>query len=153
MVYTLFAFGRERRIALTSVADGLLTAGGALVLVRVIGLEGAPLASLIGVCAVSIPLHLRALTRDLSIRMEDVFAWREWCWRFLIAAAASLAIGLAIGKASFVQAAIGATLATGIYLLLTFRPVLDSPLGPYLVDVAPAWTRRFFRASGEPAGV
>jgi O-antigen/teichoic acid export membrane protein len=149
MVYTLFAFGRERRIAMTSIADGLLTAGGALVLVHAIGVEGAPVASLIGVSAVSIPLHLRALTKDLSIGLGDVFAWREWAWRFLVAAGASLALGLAVSDASFVQAALAAVLATSAYLLLTFRPVLASPLGPYLVAVAPAWTRRFVPAPRE----
>jgi hypothetical protein len=40
-----------------------------------------------------------------------------------------------------------------VYLLLTVKPVLASPLGPYLGGVAPPWTRRFVRAPGEPARV
>lgn len=153
MIYTLFAFGRERRIALTSVADGLLTTCAALVLVRVMGMQGAPLASLLGVCAISIPFNLRALTRDLSIRLTDVFAWWPWGWRFMVAAAVALALGLGFRSASFIHAVAAAGLATGVYLLLTFQPVLASPLGPYLADVAPPWTRRFIRTAGQPAGV
>jgi O-antigen/teichoic acid export membrane protein len=153
MVYTLFAFGQERRIALTSVADGAVTAGGALLLVPVLGLQGAPLASLAGVLAVSIPLNLRALTRDLSIGVPDVFGWWPWGWRFLLAAAVSLALGLSIQSASFIFAAVAAGTAAGTYLLLTFKPILASPLGPYLADVAPVWTRRFVRTRSEPASV
>lgn len=153
MVYTLFAFGRERRIALTSVTDGLLTTGGALVLVRMCGIQGAALASLLGVSAVSIPLNLRALTRDLSIGAGDVFAWWPWGLRFLVAAGIALAIGLGGGTSSFALAAASACAATAAYLLLTVRPVLASPLGAYVSDIAPAWTRRFLPAPGQPAGV
>jgi O-antigen/teichoic acid export membrane protein len=153
MIYTLFAFGRERRIALTSVADGVLTTCAALILVRSIGMKGAPLASLLGVCAISIPLNLRALTRDLSISAADVFAWWPWGWRFGISLIVALALGLFFRSASFIHAAAAASIATTVYVLLTFRPVLASPLGPYLADVAPLWTRRFVRTPGEPARV
>jgi O-antigen/teichoic acid export membrane protein len=153
MVYTLFAFGRERRIAVTSVADGTLTTCAALVLVRALGINGAPLASLIGVCAISIPFNLRALTRDLSIGVKDVLSWWPWGSRFLIALAVALALGFAVRSGSFVHAVAAACIATTVYLLLTFKPVLASPLGPYLVGVAPPWTRRFVRAPGEPARV
>ena len=53
---------------------------------------------------------------------------------------------------AFFAAAAAAT-AAGTYLLLTFKPVLASPLGPYLADVAPVWTRRFVRTRSEPASV
>jgi O-antigen/teichoic acid export membrane protein len=152
MVYTLFAFGRERRIAITSVTDGLVTTCGALILVRLIGIHGAPLASLIGVCAVSIPLNLRALTRDLSLGVGDVFAWWPWGWRFLVAASGACLLGLGVGSASFLHAAAAASAAAALYLVLTVRPVLASPLGPYLAGIAPVWTRRFLGAAGQPAG-
>ncbi len=145
MVYTLFAFGRERRIALTSLVDGLLTTAAALVLVRGLGMQGAPIASLLGVCLVSIPLNLRALTAELGIGLRDVFGWWNWGWRFLLTAAGALALGSRLESPSFVHAAGAACAAAGVYLLLTLKPVLASPLGPYLAGVAPAWTRRFVR--------
>jgi O-antigen/teichoic acid export membrane protein len=153
MVYTLFAFGRERRIALTSVADGLVATCGALVLVRAFGVEGAPLASLAGVCCVSIPLNLHALRKDLSIASHELFAWWPWAWRFLVAAACALALGMGMDSASFLHAAAAAAIAASIYLVLTVKPVLASPLGPYLASAAPVWTRRFVRAPGQPARV
>jgi O-antigen/teichoic acid export membrane protein len=153
MVYTLFAFGRERRIALTSVADGLLTTAGAFLLVRPFGVEGAPIASLVGVCFVSLPLNLRALRSDLGINWRQVFAWWDWGWRFLLAAAGAVLLALLTAPGSFVHAAGAAAIAVMAYLLLTIKPVLASPLGPFVAAVAPVWTRRFVRAAGEPARV
>ncbi len=153
MVYTLFAFGRERRIALTTFGDGLLTAAAAFVLVRVMGVNGAPVAALLGVCLVSLPLNVRALRGELGIGFREVFAWWDWGWRFVATAAAALALGLRLETPSFTNAAAAAFAAGAVYLLLTFKPVLASPLGPYLVDIAPAWTRRFVRAPEQPASV
>ncbi len=153
MVYTLFAFGRERRIAITSVTDGLLTGVAAVVLIRQLGIAGAPLASLAGVCLVSIPSNLRALRHELGIGLREVFAWWDWGWRFLVTAAGALALGLRLDTPSFFDAAAAALVSVLVYLALTFKPVLASPLGPYIVRVAPAWTRRFVRAPEQPASV
>jgi O-antigen/teichoic acid export membrane protein len=153
MVYTLFAFGRERRIALTSLSDGLLTTVAAIVLVRSIGITGAPIASLLGVGLISIPMNVRALTAELGIGLRDVFAWWDWGWRLLLAAAGALALGYQLESASFLHAAAAASAAAGVYLVLTVKPVLASPLGPYVAGVAPAWTRRFFRVQEQAARV
>lgn len=153
MVYTLFAFGRERRIAITSVTDGLLTGAAAIVLIRQLGIAGAPLASLAGVCLVSIPLNLRALRHELGIGLREVFAWWDWGWRFLVTAAGALALALRLDTPSFFGAAAAALISVLVYLALTFKPVLASPLGPYIVRVAPAWTRRFVRAPEQAASV
>jgi O-antigen/teichoic acid export membrane protein len=151
MVYTLFAFGRERRIALTSVSDGLVTTASAFLLVRTIGIEGAPLGSLIGVCSVSLPFNIRALRRDLGVSLPQLFAWWDWGWRFLVVAAAALALAFFVTAGSFAQAAAAAGAAGATYVALTFKPVLASPLGPFVAAVIPAWTRRFVRMPGAPA--
>lgn len=153
MIYSLFAFGRERRIALTSVADGLLTALSAVVLVHQFGIVGAPLGSLVGVCLVSIPFNLRALRHELRIDLPDVFAWWDWGWRFAVCSAAALAVGLQLDTPSFLHAAAAAGGTAVVYLLVTFKPVFASPLGPYIARVAPAWTRRFVPTPEQPAGV
>ena len=153
MVYTLFAFGRERRIALTSFADGLVTAGAALVLVRLLGISGAPLGALIGVCCVSLPAHVRALRAELSIGLREVFAWWSWAWRFLLTAGGALVLAGRLDTPSFLYAAAAAAATAAIYILLTVRPVLASPLGPYVAGIAPAWTRRLIRNPEQPASV
>ena len=62
-IYTLFCFGNERRLALTTAADGIVGVIAMLALVPWLGLYGAALGSLIGTATVSLPLNLSALAR------------------------------------------------------------------------------------------
>ena len=55
LLYTLFCFGYERRLALTSVADGLVGLWSMVLLVPVLGLYGAVLGSLVSIALVSLP--------------------------------------------------------------------------------------------------
>jgi len=63
-VYALFCFGNERRLAVTSIADGLTGLVAMLVLVPRLGLHGAALGPLLATCLVSLPNNLRALARE-----------------------------------------------------------------------------------------
>src|SRR6185369_8701133 len=71
-VYTLFCFGYERQLALTALADGMVTALGALVLVRYVGPIGAPLASILGVAVMSLPVNLRSTAKELGVSVTEV---------------------------------------------------------------------------------
>jgi len=82
-VYTLFCFGNERRLALTSIADGLVALISMLVLVPMLGLYGAAIGSLIGTCAVSLPNNFAALGRELGAPpIEFLRPLRPWLMRF-----------------------------------------------------------------------
>jgi O-antigen/teichoic acid export membrane protein len=82
-IYTLFCFGNERRLALTSIADGLVALVSMLVLVPMCGLYGAALGSLIGTCAVSLPNNFAALGRELGASpIEFLRPLRPWLMRF-----------------------------------------------------------------------
>jgi len=82
-IYTLFCFGNERRLALTSIADGLVGLVSMLVLVPMIGLYGAALGPLIGTCVVSLPNNFAALGRELGASpMEFLRPLRPWLMRF-----------------------------------------------------------------------
>jgi O-antigen/teichoic acid export membrane protein len=82
-IYTLFCFGNERRLALTSIADGLVALVSMLVLVPMFGLYGAALGSLIGTCAVSVPNNFAALGRELGASpIEFLRPLRPWLMRF-----------------------------------------------------------------------
>jgi len=64
LVYTLFCFGYERRLVLTSVAEGLLGLLVMVLLVPVLGLSGAALGSIVSIACISLPLNLRALAHE-----------------------------------------------------------------------------------------
>ena len=82
-IYTLFCFGNERRLALTSIGDGLVALISMLVLVPMFGLYGAALGSLIGTCAVSLPNNFAALGRELGASpIEFLRPLRPWLMRF-----------------------------------------------------------------------
>ncbi len=70
LVYALFCFGYERRLSLTTLADGAVTLLSSLALLSMYGPIGAALGSILGALAVSIPLNHRALGREL-----DSTAW------------------------------------------------------------------------------
>ena len=72
LIYTLFCFGHERRLALTSVADGLVGLAMMLVLVPLLGFYGAVLGSLTSLALVSLPANLRALAREEGGSPVDV---------------------------------------------------------------------------------
>jgi O-antigen/teichoic acid export membrane protein len=82
-IYTLFCFGNERRLALTSIADGLAGLISMVVLVPMFGLYGAAIGSLIGTCAVSLPNNFAALGRELGAPpIEFLRPLRPWLMRF-----------------------------------------------------------------------
>src|SRR5688500_11170430 len=85
IVYTLFSLGGERRISITTLADGLVTVCTSVLLVRALGVVGAPLGSLIGVTIVSVPANLRGLAErsgvPISVWVRPFWAWG---WRFIL---------------------------------------------------------------------
>jgi O-antigen/teichoic acid export membrane protein len=82
-IYTLFCFGNERRLALTSIADGLVALVSMAVLVPMMGLYGAAIGSLIGTCAISLPNNFAALGRELGASpIEFLRPLRPWLMRF-----------------------------------------------------------------------
>jgi O-antigen/teichoic acid export membrane protein len=66
LVYSLFAFGHERRIALTALADGAITLMLSVVLAASLGVVGVPLAFLCGALLVSVPAHLKGLAFEVG---------------------------------------------------------------------------------------
>src|SRR2546428_14192471 len=81
----MFCFGNERRISLTTLADGTLTVIASLMLIRLLGPIGAPLGSLTGLCLISLPANLTAVARDSGVAMwSAVYGLRAWFSRFMI---------------------------------------------------------------------
>lgn len=71
---TLFCFGYERQISITGLLDGLLTTVGTVWLVSKLGVIGAPLASIVSVLAISLPINLRAVASEMSVTTRSFAA-------------------------------------------------------------------------------
>ena len=146
IVLTLFSLGGERRISLTTLADGALTVIGTIVLVRAVGIIGAPIASLLGGVVVSLPANLLGLRARAGI---PVLAWIRplagWAWRFGVLAAAAWAAARLDIPATFVglaavSVAIGAVVAV-IMAPVALRPPLGAYVAPRLGRFRPGWPR------------
>jgi O-antigen/teichoic acid export membrane protein len=133
VLYTLFALGGERRIALTTLADGIVTVIASVILVANIGVIGAPIGSMIGVVLVSLPANLRGVARASGL---SPLAWMTplwgWTWRFvLLGVGAFLASRLAIPAT--IPALVATTVTVGAIVAGVMAPVaLRAPLGPYV---------------------
>lgn len=139
VIYTLFCFGYERQLSLTSLADGVVSVGGAAILLWLLGPIGAPLASIAGVVLVSLPVNIRSVAREMGLS-ATAFMARSWLlvvWTLLVGSLAAVA-GAAIGGDSLPQTLAAMTTATGLYLVAVVPIAWRGPLGPYLRRLSPA---------------
>ncbi|HEV3470242.1 MAG TPA: oligosaccharide flippase family protein [Pyrinomonadaceae bacterium] len=129
----VFSFGHEKRLCLTSLADGVVTVGAAAVLTSALGAVGAPLGSILGVCAVSLPLNLAAVLRERGFSKPMLAeALRPWLWRFGAVAAAACLVARNWTPEGFGSLGVAAAAAGLAYLLLMLPAALQDPLGIYV---------------------
>jgi O-antigen/teichoic acid export membrane protein len=150
-VYALFCFGHERRLALTALADGLVTIGAGIAFVAAFGIVGGPLAALVAVIVVSIPLNLRALSMETGTsRAELIGSLTPWAVRFVIAAAIVATAGRIVHPTTFVMLAVTVFASAGIYAAAVAASILQSPAGIYLQPILASAGRRFAPARLRP---
>ncbi|MGB8509813.1 MAG: oligosaccharide flippase family protein [Pyrinomonadaceae bacterium] len=131
--YILFAFGHERRLAITALIDGVVTVGAGIMLTRWLGLVGAPLASIIGVCLVSLPGNVSALAGANATPVKGLMrALAPWFWRFCLLALAAGTFARYFTPDNFTALAATASLTAGLYLLVMLPVVWRDPLGAYI---------------------
>jgi O-antigen/teichoic acid export membrane protein len=132
-VYTLFAFGHERRLSLTSLGDGAVTLATSAVLVWRYGLIGAPIGSILGVAAVSLPANFIALSRETGATpVHIVWELRGWMARFALASITCVVAGRVIQPLSFWPLAATGMIAAIVYAGLMLPLALEPPLGSYV---------------------
>jgi O-antigen/teichoic acid export membrane protein len=153
--YTLFCFGRERRLAITGVADGVVTVVSMILLIPQLGAYGAVIGSLIGICVISLPNNLRALAREEGVSLSAaVEPLRSWFVRLALAAGLlTVAIAAWVAEGFWAIVIIG-TLVGGSYLVLMFPVLCAPPLGSILVPRLRGWVafvpHRFRRLANQP---
>lgn len=127
LINTIFCFGYERWISLVSLVDGAVTIATAIVLVHFFGPIGAPLGGIAGVCLISLPMNLWALSRELNTSAGCLLApIRGWAMRMVFLGTAAALIQRSFAWHSFpLMAAVGAG-SLFLYLLIML-PVASSP--------------------------
>jgi O-antigen/teichoic acid export membrane protein len=131
--YALFCFGRERRLCLTALADGLISVGAVFLLVRSYGLIGAPLGVITGACLVSLPANLKGLAResDTSV-MKLMEPLAPWFVRFAFLAAITGTLARFWIPHTLVLVGLTAVAVAIVYGGVMFPLALRSPLGQYV---------------------
>ncbi len=147
-VYALLCFGYEQRISLTNLLDGFVTGSAAILLVWILGPIGAPLASIVGVCLVSLPGNVAALAREVGESAGSLIVpLRPWFARFLVlAGGASAMAGLELPRLFLVL--VGGSISVAVVYCAVMLPVaLKPPLGSYVrLRIDPLLLKWFGRA-------
>ncbi len=142
---TVFYFGHQRRMSLTNLADGFVTVVSSVVLVRLAGVGGALVGSIIGACLVSLPLNLWAIAADTGSNIVSVTKaiLTGWMWRFVL-------IGSLVGYIAFHwspknlgEALAAATAVTIAYASFMLPNLMRAPLGDYVKPLLGSFRNRF----------
>jgi hypothetical protein len=130
--YTIFCFGHERQISITTLLDGAVTVLTSVGLIKVFGVIGAPIGSLLGVCLMSLPRNLSTLARETGVSASTLIAslW-PWFWRFLIAAVVAAKLGQ-FGTPDITSLAVITIVVFLVYALLILPVAMRSPLWTYV---------------------
>jgi O-antigen/teichoic acid export membrane protein len=133
LIYTLFCFGYERRLAITALFDGLVTIGAMTIFLHLYGILGAPLGTITGVCIVSLPANLRTLAREseVSVRVLIRPLW-PWFIRFSALATAAAVVARIWSPSALWLIGLTAIVAALVYALVMLPIALGSALGIYV---------------------
>jgi O-antigen/teichoic acid export membrane protein len=156
--YVLFAFGgHDRRLALTSLADGLVTAVSLLGLTSAFGVIGTGAGMLAGVCLVSLPANLSALSRTGTVTPAGLArSLAPWFWRFSALVVFAGLLARAVVPDTLYGLAAVSLLTAGAYGALVLPLALREPLGPYVrprLNALGITLRRAFRRAPASGGV
>ncbi|HJR60726.1 MAG TPA: hypothetical protein VJ813_15050 [Vicinamibacterales bacterium] len=133
LVYSLFSFGHERRISITTVVDGAVTLALSLALASVIGVAGVPLGFLGGALLVSVPANLKALARDTGVSpLQFASPLGPWAVRLALLVPVAVVTNLLVRSPSFLSVAAVATVMGLAYAALMLPVALRPPLGEYV---------------------
>ena len=133
-IYTLFAFGHEKLLALTSLADGFLSTVLSLVFATLLhSLAGVVLGSIASTCCVLVFANGRKLSEELGVGYSELCKpLAGWFWRMLLAGCGAYLLSGLGQQSSFPMLALISCIAGAGYAALMLPVALRSSLEPYL---------------------
>jgi O-antigen/teichoic acid export membrane protein len=153
LAVALFASHRERSLYAVTFADGLVTAGVAVATAAAVGPEWLPVGSLVGVCAVSIPMNLWLLRTSGAVapkRLAAGLGW--WAVRWSVLAGGAAFVGAAASQEFWSLAALALGVTAG-YAAVMAPSAQAREVGEYLAPVVArlGWVGRLaLRRGGRP---
>jgi O-antigen/teichoic acid export membrane protein len=133
LVYALFSFGFERRISVTTVVDGAVSFGLALILARTIGVIGVPIGFITGALLVSVPANLAALARSTGVSPAHFArSLSPWAVRLAVLIPVAAAVNLFLDPDSVVLLGVAAIGVGAAYAALMIPVAVRPPLGEYV---------------------
>jgi O-antigen/teichoic acid export membrane protein len=142
----LFYFGRERRLCVIALLDGLASVAGIFLFVKEFGLIGAPLGAIAGVCLISLPANLWTLAHEGNLSVAKlVQPLLPWFIRFVFLATSIILVARIWIPNTFLLLGLTAAATASVYLALMFPLALRAPLGDYVRPRLFPIRARFFR--------
>lgn len=136
LVYSLFSFGFERRISLTTVADGCVSLALAFVLGRTTGIVGIPIGFIAGALLVSIPAHVLALARVTGVTPRQYASpLIPWAIRAVVLVPLAAGVNLFLQPHGFFVIAAAAAGVGAAYAALMIPVAIRPPLGEYVAVI------------------
>jgi O-antigen/teichoic acid export membrane protein len=154
IIYTLFCFGYERQISLTSLADGVVTVVATAISIHVWGPVGAPLGSIIGVLAVSLPVNGRSVAREMGLSgraFGSIIA--PVLVRIAVVGGGAAIASVWLAPASLLGVGLLVSASVALYVLLVFPLAWHGEVGPYLRHALYLSRLATFSRSGESRNV
>ena len=140
-MYALFCFGNERRLALTSIGDGIVGVTTSFLLVPSLGLYGAAIGPLVATCLISLPNNLRALGREEGVStaalLNPLVPWLTRLGILIVGIVVFLSMWTLRGVFGIVCLA---TSVTAAYLILMVPVIRRSPLAAVAASIVQPWT-------------
>ena len=136
LVYSLFSFGFERRLSLTTIGDGGVSFGLALVLAQAIGVIGVPIGFITGALLVSLPANLAALARTTGVSpAQFALSLSPWAVRLAVLVPVAAAVNLFLHPGSVVVLGFAAIGLGAAYAALMIPVAVRPPLGDYVTPL------------------
>jgi O-antigen/teichoic acid export membrane protein len=132
-VVTRFALGDERRISYVTLADGLVSVAAGVLLVRLIGPLGAPIGALVGVCLISLPKNLSAVSRETHVPLAKLLSpAMGWMTRLVPLGVALASLSLVWPPATVLGIAAASVVALTACAAAAWPIVRRSSLAPHV---------------------
>jgi len=149
VVFAVYSFGHERRLALIGFVEGAVTVALSIALVQAIGLPGALIGALAAGTLVVFPLCLPTLAAETATTVGGLIrALLPFVVRLAVALALAAAVGRLAQPGGLAGIGLLAIVAAAGYAALLLPVVLRPPLREYTLQLAGAVRARLGVAAG-----
>jgi len=151
VVFAVYSFGHERRLAIVGIVQGAVSVSLSIVLVKTIGLVGALIGPIAAEFLVVLPGVLPVLARETDTTVSGLLLRQlPFALRLGLALALGAALGSWLAPTAPLLLAVTSLLAAAAYVALIAPVALRPPLREYVVQIAHVVRARLGLAPAPP---